>query len=153
MKRLVGSLLLAVFIAPVPGASQTVAAGFARDGVVMTTPGDLRWQVMPQFADGRERAVLLGNPETGGDWVYRIRVSRPIRVEAHTHPVDEVITVLEGEWSFGLGKTFDASKLVSFPAGSFVRIPANTPHFVATGESTVIIQSSGSGVFATVLAQ
>jgi quercetin dioxygenase-like cupin family protein len=119
--------------------------------VVTVTPDALQWQRMPQFADGRERVVLVGNPEAGGDWVYRVRVPQPIRVEAHTHPVDEYITVLEGNWLFGLGTVFDAAKLVSYPPGSFVRIPANTPHFVATGKGVVIIQSSGSGIFTTSL--
>lgn len=126
--------------APEPAVTQTL----------IVKPSELRWRKLPQFADGRERVDLVGVPEEGGTWVYRVRLSRPIRVEAHTHPVDELITVLAGNWSFGLGRKFAAEKLVALPPGSFVRIPANTPHFVATGPGTTIIQSSGTGVFATV---
>jgi mannose-6-phosphate isomerase-like protein (cupin superfamily) len=149
MLKTFGVLLLAVIIVPAPGTAQTPHSRAETTDAVKMAPDDVQWRVMPQFSDGRERALLFGNPEKGGDWVYRIRVPRPIRVEPHTHPVDEYITVLEGNWSFGIGRVFDSSKLVVFPPGSFVRVPANTPHFVATGEGTVVIQSSGSGVFTT----
>lgn len=112
-------------------------------------PAEIAWLPMPQFADGRERALLSGRPEAGGDWTYRLRVSLPIRVAPHTHPVDEYITVLAGRWSFGVGRVFDEAQLVAFPPGSFVVIPAGTPHFVAVDTPGTVIQSSGSGVFAT----
>ena len=118
--------------------------------VVALTPDRLAWETMPGFADGRQRVLLVGRPEAGGQWIYRVRVPTSIRVEAHTHPVDEYVTVLEGSWSLGVGRRFEPSALVAYPPGSFVRIPAGTPHFVATGEGTAVIQASGSGVFATV---
>lgn len=137
---------LVLMALPALGVTQTPDAR----GLAALKPDDLLWLPVPQTTDGRERAVLWGNPESGGDWVYRVRVPKPIRVAPHTHPVEEVITVLEGRWSLGLGTRFETSQLVVYPPGSFVRIPANTPHFIATGDGPVVIQSSGSGVFATV---
>lgn len=150
MKRTLGSLLLTTHVISASAAAQRAAVPSPPSDIVRLVPTDLRWQTLPQFTDGRERALLFGRPEADGDWVYRVRIPRPIRVDAHTHPVDESITVLEENWSFGLGRVFDASKLVAYPPGAFVRIPANTPHFAATSEGPVVIQSSGSGVFSTV---
>lgn len=78
-------------------------------------PGDLRWEPMRGFDDGRARAILLGTPDAGGAWLTRTRVPNPIRVPAHTHPVDEQVTVLEGTWSLGVGPTFEDARLVAYP--------------------------------------
>jgi quercetin dioxygenase-like cupin family protein len=67
------------------------------------------------------------------------------RVEAHTHPADERITVLQGTWHLGFGESFDASRLKALPTGSFVVIPAGTPHFHST-ENEAIVQVHGVGV-------
>jgi len=39
--------------------------------------------------------------------------------------------------------------LKGYPPGSFVVIPAGVPHFVATKEETVVVQTSGHGLFRT----
>lgn len=66
------------------------------------------------------------------------------RAEPHTHPADEFITVLQGTWYMGLGKAFDSAALKPLPAGSFVKIPSGTPHFIYT-ENEAIIQVHGVG--------
>ena len=40
-------------------------------------------------------------------------------------------------------------KLKGYPAGSFIVIPADVPHFVATKDGTVIVQLSGTAKFVT----
>jgi quercetin dioxygenase-like cupin family protein len=149
VRNLLAPILISLLATPSALQEHTNPSPATPSGAVMFAPDALQWQPMPQFNDGRARALLYGAPEAGGNWVYRIRVPRSVRIEPHTHPVDEYITVIEGNWSFAFGDAFDAPKLVAYPAGSFVRIPANVPHFIATGEETVVIQSSGSGVFAT----
>ena len=71
------------------------------------------------------------------------------RVLAHTHPQDEVVTVIEGTWYLGGGTKFNPANLKAYPAGSFIVIPAGIPHFVAAKEGTVIIQLNGNGKFQT----
>ena len=71
------------------------------------------------------------------------------RVLAHTHPQDELVTVIEGTWYLGEGAKFDSAKLKSYPAGSFIVIPAGIPHFVAAKEGAVVVQLSGNGRFQT----
>ena len=78
-----------------------------------------------------------------------MRIPGASRVLAHTHPDDEIVTVIEGTWDLGIGGRFDEMTLKAYPAGSFIVIPANVPHFLATKEGPVIVQVSGHGVFRT----
>lgn len=132
-----------------PNAAAATTAPTPSVGVKALLPAQLAWQPMRAFSDGRERVDLVGDAAKGGSWIYRVRVPKPIEVMPHTHPVDEYVTVLEGTWLLGSGTTFRKEDLVAYPPGSFVVIPAGTPHFVATGVGPVVIQSSGEGVFAT----
>lgn len=125
-----------------------VAASSTTEPIVIRSE-DLRWSPVPGFDDGRARAVLLGDPVAGGPWLTRTRVPNPIRVPVHTHPVDEQVTVLEGTWYLGFGRTFVEAELVAYPSGSLVVIPAGMPHFVATHEGMVTLQSAGTGAFRT----
>src|SRR5262245_26035510 len=61
-------------------------------------PQDIRWFTPSYYTDGRERAQLLGDSGKGGPWIDRVRIPGGSRVLAHTHPQDEVVTVIEGTW-------------------------------------------------------
>ena len=65
-----------------------------------------------------------------------------MHVLAHTHPQDELVTVIEGTWYVGEGERFDSAKLKTYPAGSFIVIPAGTPHFVPANDGAVIASNS-----------
>ena len=92
---------------------------------------------------------MLGDSSQGGAWVDRAKIPAGKRVRAHTHPQDEVVTVIEGTWYLGEGTKSNSTELQAYPAGSFLVIPAGVPHFVETRESTVIVQMSGNGKFQT----
>ena len=117
--------------------------------VVGLTPEQVRWFTPPYYNDGRQRAQLFGDSSKGGAWVDRVKIPGGKRVLAHTHPQDELITVIEGTWYLGTGERFDSAMLKGYPAGSFIVIPAGVPHFVAANEGSVIVQLSGSEVFRT----
>ena len=68
---------------------------------------------------------------------------------AHTHPQDELVTVIEGTWFLGEGAKFDSAKLKGYPAGSFIVIPRGIPHFAAAKKGTVVVQLSGTEKFQT----
>jgi len=120
-----------------------------KKGIIALTPQQVRWYTPSYYTDGRERAQLLGDSSQDGAWVDRARIPAGKRVLAHTHPQDELVTVIEGTWYLGDGTKFDSTKLNGYPAGSFIVIPAGVPHFVATKDSTVIVQLSGNGKFHT----
>jgi quercetin dioxygenase-like cupin family protein len=107
----------------------------------------VRWFTPPYYKDGRQRAQLFGDSSQDGTWVDRVKIPAGARVLAHTHPQDELVTVIEGTWYLGKGERFDPAKLKGYPAGSFIFIPASVPHFVAAKEGGVIVQLGGTGKF------
>ena len=70
-------------------------------------------------------------------------------VAAHTHPQDELVTVIDGTWYVGVGDRYDPAKLEGYPVGSFVLIPAGLAHFIAAKETAVIVQLSNEESFRT----
>ena len=113
------------------------------------SPEQVKWFTPAYYKDGRQRAQLFGDSSKKGAWVDRVKIPAGMRVLAHTHPQDELVTVIEGTWYLGEGERFDSAKLKGYPAGSFIVIPAGTPHFVATKDVAVIVQLSGTEEFRT----
>jgi quercetin dioxygenase-like cupin family protein len=124
-------------------------AGEPQRRVVGLAPEEVRWFTPAYYNDGRQRAQMFGDSSKGGAWIDRVKIPGGKRVAAHTHPQDELVTVIEGTWYLGEGESFDSAKLKGYPAGSFIVIPAGLPHFVATKEEGAIVQLSGSEVFRT----
>ena len=62
--------------------------------IVALTPADVRWFTPPFYTDGRQRAQLIGDSSRGGAWIDRVRIPDGARVPAHTHPQDELVTVI-----------------------------------------------------------
>ena len=117
--------------------------------IVGISPEQVNWFTPAYYKDGRQRAQLFGDSSKSGPWVDRVKIPAGMRVPAHTHPQDELVTVIEGTWYVGEGERYDAAKLKGYPAGSFIVIPAGTPHFVATKDSSVVVQLSGTEKFRT----
>jgi quercetin dioxygenase-like cupin family protein len=117
--------------------------------IVGITPEEVKWFTPSYYKDGRQRAQLFGDSSKNGAWVDRVKMPAAMRVPAHTHPQDEFVTVIEGTWYVGQGERFDPALLKGYPAGSFIVIPAGTPHFVATKDGPVIVQLSGTEIFRT----
>ena len=113
------------------------------------TPAQVRWFTPSYYKDGRQRAQLYGDSNGDGPWIDRVKIPVGGRVLAHTHPHDELVTVIEGTWYVGEGEKFDPAKLKGYPAGSFIVIPAGVPHFVAAMDGPVIVQVIGTGKFST----
>ena len=142
MKRLAQAVLV---FAAVTWAS----AATNKPEIIALTPQQVRWFTPSYYTDGRERARLFGDSSQGGEWIDRVKIPAGKRVLAHTHPQDELVTVIEGTWYLGEGAKFSATNLKAYPAGSFIVVPAGVPHFVAAKEGTVIVQLNGNGKFQT----
>jgi quercetin dioxygenase-like cupin family protein len=113
-------------------------------GFVQVLPSAIKWIPSP-VVPGTYRAVLFGNPDEAGPFVMRVKVPPGTRIMPHTHRDERVYTVLVGEWKLGFGEKFDAGKLMTFPTGSAYRLPANVPHFQATGQNETIVQINSVG--------
>ena len=47
----------------------------------------------------------------------------------HTHSEDRIYTVISGVFYIGLGNHFDGDQMNSYPPGSVIVLPGDTPHF------------------------
>ena len=138
-----GAMILATMTLAMTRADKT------KREIVGLTPEQVRWFTPSYYKDGRQRAQLFGDSSQGGAWIDRVKIPGGMRALAHTHPQDELVTVIEGTWYLGAGERFDSAKLKAYPAGSFIVIPAGVPHFVAAKDGAVIVQVSGTGKFGT----
>ena len=146
MKTILAAVAVAFSLAA-PASAET-GAGKNR-AIVGLAAEQVRWFTPSYYTDGRQRARLFGDSSRVGAWVDRVRLPAGMRIRAHTHPHDELVTVIEGTWYLGEGTKFNPTNLKRYPAGSFIVIPAGVPHFVATRESSVIVQLNGNGKFRT----
>jgi uncharacterized cupin superfamily protein len=148
MKRVLAAAATVVTIVTAVAWATSLAERSQKE-IVGLAADEVRWFTPPYYNDGRQRAHLFGDSSRGGTWVDRVRIPGSARVLAHTHPQDELVTVIEGTWYLGEGSKFDSAKLKGYPAGSFIVIPAGVPHFVAAKEGTVVVQLSGIEKFQT----
>jgi|SRR5215469_10408992 len=106
--------------------------------------GSVKWTPIKGFP-GVETATLWGDPTKAGDqYAVRYKFADGVTFPPHTHPKLEQVTVISGTLLAGIGKTVDASKMMALPAGSYVELPANLPHYVkAQGETIVEVHGIG----------
>lgn len=120
----------------------SLISGFvgAQMGPLMVVPADLKWvDNPPTMMPGAKMAVLQGDPTKAGPYAYRLKIPAGYKVMPHRHPVDEHLTVLSGTLYLAVGEKFDAEKGgKGSPAGSFLVMPAATPHFAWTKEETIL---------------
>jgi len=89
-------------------------------------------------------AVLAGDPGKPGPFTARLKMPAGYKIAAHQHPTAEAITVIAGEFHFGMGEKLDEAKAEKLGPGGFVDLPANMNHFAfASGETVVQINSEG----------
>src|SRR2546423_9625968 len=147
MKRVLSAAAIVVALVAAVAWATSLAEGSKKE-IVALTADEVRWFTPPYYNDGRQRAHLFGDSSQRGTWIDRVKIPNGARVLAHTHPRDELATVIEGTWYVGEGAKFDPAKLKSHPAGSFVLIPAGVPHFVEA-KGAVIVQLTGIGKWQT----
>ena len=89
--------------------------------------------------------MMSGAPNKPGTFTFRAKIPGGYKLPPHRHPDQRIVTVLQGTYYSGVGETFDESKLIAFPPGSYYTTEANTPHFAFTKDGEVIIQEAGEG--------
>ena len=135
MKIALPMLIAAVAIA---GVASTAPAD-TMEGHTIVRPEEIKWGPAPAvLPPGAEAALLFGDPSKEGLFVLRLKFPAGYSVAPHTHPVDEIVTVISGTFYKGMGETADPSKLQPLPAGSFFALPPGTAHYVSFKEETVM---------------
>ena len=104
------------------------------------TPDQVKFGPAPPFLPpGAQLAVLEGDPMAdSGDFTIRLKMPDGYKIAPHTHPSRENVTVLSGTLKVGMGDQFDASKMMSFGAGSFAYLDPSMHHYAAASGETVI---------------
>jgi mannose-6-phosphate isomerase-like protein (cupin superfamily) len=115
----------------------------APKGVVIMNAATAQWVKSPTG----ELTKIYGDQAKPGPYLFltKPRPGQSVATKPHTHPDDRTYTVISGTWYVGFGDTFDESKLIALPAGSYYTEPAGVPHFVLIKDEGVIVQISGTG--------
>src|SRR5215218_7227923 len=105
----------------------------------------LQWgPAPPVLPKGAQAAILSGDPGKPGSFTIRLKTPAGYKIPAHSHPTAEVVTVISGTFSFGMGDKLDEAKADKLAPGGFVDLPANMNHFAFTTAETVVqINSEG----------
>jgi quercetin dioxygenase-like cupin family protein len=107
-----------------------IAAGPAQQPELKAVrPDEIKWIDHPALSPGNKRAVVYGDPTRPGLYATRLRSPEGMRILPHTHPEDRIYTVLSGTLYLGIGDTFDDGKLVGYPRGSVIFLPAKLSHY------------------------
>jgi ChrR-like protein with cupin domain len=115
---------------------------------VIVRPENVTWgPAPPKLPAGAQFARISGDASMPGEpYVFRARLPDGYRVPPHWHPMDEHVTVIQGVFKFGFGSTFDGAAIRELPAGSYVMLPKNAPHYnVMKGET--VLQFHGVGPY------
>jgi len=133
MKALLGAAALIAVLA---------SSAMAQDAMKHTkvTPDALTWKDNPAFPKGIKIATLVGDPtKAGGVVVLRIKFSANAHIPPHTHPYDEVVTLISGTIGTSEGEKFEKKGEMLKP-GSLWVYPAKHAHYAWTGNEEAILQ-------------
>ena len=122
--------------------ASTKAGDLNPAAVVYKLPNQIKWTVSP---DGADVAVLHGDPDKVGLYIYLVkwpphRMSRP-----HFHPHDRFITVISGTWWVGTGTKYDPDSCVPMPPGSFVTHFGKQVHYDGAKDGETLVEILGQG--------
>jgi hypothetical protein len=114
----------------------------------MVLPYGIVWgPASPKLPAGARIAVILGDMSKPGElYVFRAKLPDGYRVAPHTHPMDEHVTVIAGVMMLGFGERREEEGMQELPAGSFVTLPKDMPHFNRMKGET-ILQFHGIGPY------
>jgi quercetin dioxygenase-like cupin family protein len=134
MKRKVAVLITSFAIA-----CGSMALAEMIDGHKVFLPHDIKWGAAPpSLPAGAESAVLYGDPAKEGLFALRIKAPKGYRIAPHTHPTPEVITVISGKFSLGMGPAANRANVEILSAGSFSSMPPGVAHYVFVDEDSVV---------------
>lgn len=112
-------------------------------GAKTLTASEIKWGENPALPKGTKYVILMGDPKQGA-YVARVQLPANVKIMPHSHPTENLLTVLSGTLLYAEGDKFDDAKLKSYPAGSFIVETPNKPHFM-TAKGAVVFQVSVPG--------
>jgi hypothetical protein len=131
-------------------AGQTKSSELNPAAVTYKLPSQIKWTVSP---DGAKVAVLWGDLDKPGLYIYLVKWSPHQMSHPHFHPNDRFITVMSGTWWVGTGSKFEPGKTVPIPAGSFVVHYGKQIHYDGAKEGECLLEIVGQGPATPTLAE
>lgn len=132
-------------------ATGVTAYGQSAGDAVVKLPDQIEWKA-PPMVGGASTALLHGDSSKAAVYVTRTKFPAGLKGLPHTHPDEwRTVVVLSGTLYFGLGETWDESKLKPYPTGTFFSEPKDLPHFVWAKDGEVVVQVTGMGPTGTKL--
>jgi quercetin dioxygenase-like cupin family protein len=108
---------------------------------------NLKWSPgPPSLPPGAKVSVVQGDPTVPGMFTMRVKIPAGYKVRPHSHPADENVTVLSGDFHMAVGDTWDVSKGHTLTAGGFSSMPHGMHHYAWTSKGCVF-QVHGMGPF------
>jgi quercetin dioxygenase-like cupin family protein len=109
------------------------------EGHTMVLPNKIEWKdAPPALPPGAKTAVLEGDPSKAGPFTMRIQMPKGYKIQPHTHPAAEHVTVLQGKFQMGLGDKWDDKALHDIPVGGFAVMQVGTKHFAACKQACTV---------------
>lgn len=131
----VASIALAFAFGASAGATQLPHDG---KSALMVVPDELQWSDVASMAAGARMAMIEGDLSKEKPFTFRLKLPANYRIDPHTHPAYERVTVISGTLHFAHGTTFDRSATTALRAGGLAIMPPGAPMFGYTEEETVI---------------
>jgi quercetin dioxygenase-like cupin family protein len=103
---------------------------------------DAQWgPAPPLIPPGAQIAVLSGDPGKAAPYAVRLKFPANYAIQAHSHPTDENVVVVEGSLTFGMNDKLvkNAASNVTLSHGGFALMPANMNHFAYTTRGATIV--------------
>jgi anti-sigma factor ChrR (cupin superfamily) len=111
-------------------------------------PDQLQWMPAPSvLPKGAQLSVLSGDPGKAGPFTIRLKAPAGYKIPAHNHPTAERVTVISGDFHFGMGDKLDDAKAEKLGSGGFVDLPAKMNHYAFMSTETMV-QIDSEGPFA-----
>jgi mannose-6-phosphate isomerase-like protein (cupin superfamily) len=115
------------------------------DNMESFTADKIDWQDEPILPKGAISALILGDPIKAGVFIAWLKFPANYPIPPHTHPYTEVVTVLKGKLSNGMGEVLDTSAGEMLNTGDSFVLPAGHPHYVWTEDEETILELIATG--------
>jgi quercetin dioxygenase-like cupin family protein len=131
------ALLFATFIT-LPAFAQTAPH-------VVENLSSAKWgPAPPMLPPGAQIAVLAGDPTKPVPYTVRLKFPANYDIPAHSHPTDEHVAVVSGEFFAGMGTKLERKSGQGLGVGGFAQFPAQMNHFAYTkSETTILLYGQG----------
>jgi quercetin dioxygenase-like cupin family protein len=120
-------------------AAASIAQTVEQSAHKIVLPQDIKWAAAPaSLPGGAEAALLYGDMSKEGLFALRVKIPKDYFIPPHTHARPEVVTILSGKFSLGMGPKANRGSVQTIGAGGFFAIQPGVSHYVFAEEETIL---------------